>query len=117
MKSSIALARRAEPTHVDTTVTFYILAAILFASRKEPLWLVLCCFLASLSVANGVGLAVFWFSALFFLERNRKWIFFVGLSLRPDEERAFVGRLHTGWSHRFVEKERREDTRPARREI
>ena len=70
----------AEPTHVDSTVTFYLLAAILFASRKEPIWLLLCCFLASLSVANGVGLAVFWLSTLFFLERNRKWIFLVGLS-------------------------------------
>ena len=70
----------AEPTHADTAVTFYLLAAILFASRKEPIWLLLCCFFASLSVANGVGLTVFWFSTLFFLEKHKKWIFFLGLS-------------------------------------
>jgi len=70
----------AEPTHVDTMVTFYFLSAILFLLTEQKKWFLLCCLLASLSVANGLILTSFLFLAFFLLGRNRKPILYLGLS-------------------------------------
>ena len=70
----------AEPTHVDTMVVFYFLAAILFLLNEQQEWFLLCCLLTCLSVANGVALTFFLFSTFFLLGRNRKRIFYLGLS-------------------------------------
>ena len=70
----------AEPTHVDTMVVFYFLAAILFLLNEQRKWFLLCCLLTCLSVANGVALTFLLFSTFFLLERNRKRILYLGLS-------------------------------------
>ena len=70
----------AEPTLVDSMVVFYFLAAILFLLNEQQEWFLLCCLLNCLSVANGVGMTFFLFSTFFLLGKNRKRIFYLGLS-------------------------------------
>ncbi len=70
----------AEPTHVDTMVVLYFLAAILFLLNEQQEWLLLCCLFTCLSVANGVAVTFLLFSTFFLLGRNRKRIFYFGLS-------------------------------------
>ncbi|HSF14112.1 MAG TPA: hypothetical protein VLK65_01010 [Vicinamibacteria bacterium] len=69
----------AEPTHVDTLVTFYLLSAVYFFVEKEPLWFLISCFFASLSVANGIGLAFFLLATLFCTEPRKKRVVLLAL--------------------------------------